>query len=217
MSHASRFARVCADAIEAAGADRVVTLDLHSSQIQGFFKIPVDDLYALGVLCAAIRSLLDTAHADLVVISPDVGFAKKARRYAELLGASLAIGDKERPAHDERAQIFELIGTVTGKTVVLVDDFTLSCGTLVETALKAQERGALRILAAVTHEVFARGSMERLDASPIEQLIITDSVETQPVAFSPKVKVVSAAPLLAEAIRRIHQHESISALFPQKG
>jgi ribose-phosphate pyrophosphokinase len=128
----------------------------------------------------------------------------------------MAIGDKDRPAHDERAQVFELIGDVAGKTALIVDDFTLSCGSLVETARKAQERGATRILAMVTHGVFAPGSMEKLDASPIEQLITTDSVETQPVTFSSKIKVVSVAPLNAEAIRRIHHHESVSMLFPKK-
>ncbi len=211
-------ARVCADAIQSAGADRVVSVDLHSPQIQGFFKIPVDDLYALGPLCDELRSTptLTFTPDQFVVVSPDVGFAKKARRFAERLQASLAIGDKERPTHEERAQLFALIGAVAGKTALIVDDFTLSCGTLVEAAHKLQEKGASRILAAVTHGAFAQGSMEKLDASPIEQLLISDTIETQPVTFSPKVRVVSIAPLLAEAIRRIHQRESISALFPPK-
>src|SRR5689334_20263023 len=112
-------ARVCADAIEAAGADRVVTLDLHASQIQGFFRIPVDDLYATPLLCAAIsRKQL----SNLVVVSPDTGFAKKARRFASMLGTSIAIGDKARAAHDERAEVLEIIGTVKGHTALIVDD-----------------------------------------------------------------------------------------------
>jgi ribose-phosphate pyrophosphokinase len=207
-------ARVCADALEAAGADRIVTLDLHSPQIQGFFHVPTDELQALLVLCDYVRQHIHDP--NLVVVSPDAGFAKRARRYADQLHATMAIGDKDRPAHDERAQVFELIGDVAGKTALIVDDFTLSCGSLAETARKAIERGATRVLAMVTHGVFAPGSMEKLDASPIEQLIITDSVETQPVTLSPKVKVVSVAPLLAEAIRRIHHHESVSMLFPKK-
>ncbi|MBI5877678.1 MAG: ribose-phosphate pyrophosphokinase [Chloroflexi bacterium] len=206
-------ARVCADAIESAGADRVVTLDLHAQQIQGFFKIPVDDLYAVHVLCDDFRARgLD----NVVVVSPDVGFAKRARQYAELLGAGLAIGDKDRPAHDERARVFDLIGDVRGKTALIVDDFTLTCGSLVETAHTLVEHGAVRVVAAVTHGVFAPGSMQRLDASPIEELVITDSIESQPVLFSPKVRVVTVAPLLAEAIRRIHWRRSLSELFPHK-
>ncbi len=204
-------ARVCAEAIEAAGADRVVTLDLHASQLQGFFRIPVDDLYAHSVLCEAIR---DESSGDLVVVSPDAGFAKKARRFASALGASLAIADKERKAHDERAEVLDIIGDVTGRTAVIVDDFTITAGTLVEAAEMLIAKGARRVIAAVSHGVFAEGSMERLEESPIECLIATDSVETQPVRLSPRVRTVTVAPLFAEAIRRIHNRESISVLFP---
>jgi ribose-phosphate pyrophosphokinase len=203
--------RVCADAIEVAGADRVVMLDLHAPQIQGFFRIPVDDLYALPILCGEIvRKQL----ADLVVVSPDVGFAKQARKYASFLGTSIAIGDKQRKSHNERAEVLEIIGEVRGKTALIVDDFTISAGTLADAATKLVERGAKAVYAAVSHGVFSAGSMERLDRSPIERLLITDSIETQPVAFSPKVEVVSVAPLFGEAIRRIHNRESISNLFP---
>jgi ribose-phosphate pyrophosphokinase len=204
-------ARVCADAIDAAGADRVVMLDLHAPQIQGFFRIPVDDLYALPVLCEQIvRKQLP----DLVVVSPDTGFAKQARKYASFLGTSIAIGDKERKAHNERAEVLEIIGDVKGKTALIVDDFTISAGTLVDASAKLIERGAKAVYAAVTHGVFSEGSMERLDGSPIQRLLVTDSIETQPVTFSQKVEVVSIAPLLGEAIRRIHNRESISSLFP---
>ncbi len=204
-------ARVCADAIEAAGADRVVTLDLHAGQLQGFFRIPVDDLYAQNVLCDAIRA---ETSGDLVVVSPDAGFAKKARRFASELGAPLAIADKERKAHDERAEVLGIIGEVADRTAVIVDDFTISAGTLIEASEMLMAKGARRVVAAVSHGVFAKGSMERLDQSPIERLITTDSVETQPVKLSPRVKLVSVAPLFAEAIRRIHNRESISVLFP---
>jgi ribose-phosphate pyrophosphokinase len=204
-------ARVCADAIEVAGADRVVTLDLHAPQIQGFFHIPVDDLYALPVLCAEIaRKQLP----DLVVVSPDTGFTKQAHKYASFLGTGLAIADKQRKAHDERAEILEVIGEVRGKTAVIVDDFTISAGTLANAAEKLIDRGAIAVYAAVSHGVFSPGSMERLDRSPINGLLVTDSIETQPVKLSPKVQVVSVAPLFGEAIRRIHQRESISGLFP---
>src|SRR5438552_749180 len=203
-------ARVCADAIEAAGADRVVTLDLHAPQIQGFFRIPVDDLYALPYLCAAIeRSRLQNP----VVVSPDAGFAKRARRFAHRLDAPLAIADKVREGHRETAELVEIIGEVADRDAVIVDDFTISAGTLAEVAEQLVARGARSVTAAVTHGVFAEGSMERLERSPIERLIVTDSIETQPVELSEKVTVISVAPLFAEAIGRIHRRESISVLF----
>jgi ribose-phosphate pyrophosphokinase len=205
-------ARVCADAIEAAGADRVVTMDLHASQIQGFFHIPVDDLYALPMLCDAIRGW---NLPNPIVVAPDAGFAKKARRYASYLGTSLAIGDKERVAHDEHAEVVEIIGDVRGKTALVVDDFTISAGTLVNVVEKLIERGATSVYAAVTHGVFSTGSMERIAASPLQKLFVTDTVETQPVTLVPKIEVVSVAPLFGEAIRRIHFKESISGLFPK--
>jgi ribose-phosphate pyrophosphokinase len=204
-------ARVCADAIEAAGADRVATLDLHRPQIQGFFRIPVDDLYALPVLC---EEIVRKQWPDLVVVSPDMGFVKQARKYASFLGTSIAIADKQRKAHDERAEILEIIGEVQGKTALIVDDFTISASTLAEAANKLVERGAKSVYAAVSHGVFSEGSMERLDRCPIQCLLVTDSIETQPVTFSQKVEVVSVAPLFGEAIRRIHNRESISTLFP---
>jgi ribose-phosphate pyrophosphokinase len=204
-------ARVCADAIEVAGADRVVTLDLHAPQIQGFFHIPVDDLYALPVLC---EELARKQLPNLIVVSPDTGFVKQARKYASFLGTSIAVADKQRTAHDERAEILEIIGEVRGKNALIVDDFTISTGTLVNAAHKLIERGALAVYAAVSHGVFSEGSMERLEQSPIRNLLVTDSIETQPVVLSSKVQVVSVAPLFGEAIRRIHKRESISVLFP---
>lgn len=204
-------ARVCADAIEVTGADRVVTMDLHAPQIAGFFRIPADDLYGMPVLCEAIRS---SELSDLIVVSPDTGFVKSARRYASELGCSIAIATKERKAHDESAEVLELIGNVEGKTALIVDDFTISAGTLAEAANVLVEKGANSVFAAVTHGVFAEGSMERIQQSAIERLFVTDSIETQPVEFCDKLEVVSVAPLFGEAIRRIHQRESISVLFP---
>lgn len=204
-------ARVCADALESTGADRIVTLDLHSPQIAGFFRIPTDDLYGMPVLCEAIKK---QALSDLIVVSPDTGFVKSARRYATELGCSLAIANKERRGHDERAEVLELIGSVDGKTALIVDDFTISAGTLAEAAKVLMEKGATKVLAAVTHGVFAEGSMERIQESAIERLFVTDSIETQPVELCEKIELVSVAPLFGEAIRRIHQRESISVLFP---
>ncbi len=204
-------ARVCADAIEAAGADRVVTMDLHAPQIQGFFRVPVDDLYALPTLC---RAILQKKLENPIVVSPDAGFAKQARKYARFLGASLAIADKERRSHAEQVDVMEIIGEVDGRTAIIVDDFTLSGGTLAKAAEALVQRGARAVYAAVTHGVFTEGSMQRIDDSPIERLLVTDSVENQPVELSPRVEVVSVAPLFSEAIRRIHNRESLSVLFP---
>jgi ribose-phosphate pyrophosphokinase len=207
-------ARVCADALEVAGVDRVVTMDLHAPQIQGFFKVPVDDLYAQPYLCDGIAALgLDRP----VVVSPDTGFVKKARRFAARLRAPLAIADKERLNHTEEADVVELIGDVEGKDAIIVDDFTVSAGTLADAARLLVERGARTVVAAVTHGVFSEGSMERIDASPIERVVITDTIETQPVTLSERIVVVSVAPLFAEAIRRIHNRESISVLFAEGG
>jgi ribose-phosphate pyrophosphokinase len=203
-------ARVCADAIEAAGADRVVTMDLHAPQIQGFFHLPVDNLYALPIV---VDRILSKGLEDIIVVSPDVGFAKQARRYASRLGTSLAIADKERNAHDEKAVILQIIGNVKGKTAVVVDDFTISGGTLANVSEKLMEQGARAVYAVVTHGVLTEGSVERIDKSPIKQLLITDTVENQPVKFSHKIEVVSVAPLFAEAIKRIHNRESISEMF----
>jgi ribose-phosphate pyrophosphokinase len=203
-------ARVCADAIEAAGADRVVTMDLHAPQVQGFFKVPVDDLYAMPVLCEAIQS---KALSDLVVVSPDAGFAKKARMWANRLDVPLAIADKRRVDHTERAEITELIGSVEGCTALIVDDFTISAGTLAEAAAVLIDKGAASVYAAVTHGLLAGSAIERLNDSPIERLFMTDTVETQPVPLSDRIEVVSVAGLFGEAIRRIANRESISILF----
>lgn len=204
-------ARVCADAIEIAGADRVVTMDLHAPQIQGFFRVPVDNLYGHPALCERFKQFgID----NLVVVSPDTGFADEARQFADYLKTDVAIGDKVRPNHDERAEILNVIGNVEGKNAVIVDDFVISGGTLTKIAAKLKERGARRVFAMVTHGVFTSGSMEALNASPIETLLITDTVEGHPVGLSDKIEVVSVASYFAEAIRRIHHKLSISEMFP---
>jgi ribose-phosphate pyrophosphokinase len=201
---------VCADAIEAAGVDRVVTMDLHAPQLQGFFHVPVDDLYAMPILCDAIAA---KALPDVVVVAPDAGFAKRARAYAQRLGVPYAIAEKERTDHSEAAHVLDLIGDVSGKTALIVDDFTISAGSLVDAARIATDRGAAQVYAMVSHGLLTETSVERLDASPIERLFITDTVETQPVPLPDKVEVISVAALFGEAIRRIHRRESISILF----
>jgi len=204
-------ARVCADAIEAAGVDRVVTMDLHAPQIQGFFRVPVDDLYALPYLVDAVRA---ERLASPVVVAPDAGAAKRARRFARALDAPIAIADKERTGHDERAEVLELVGDVAGRDAVIVDDIVFTGGTLVDAARILTERGARRIVVAVTHGVFSGGS-EALDACPIDVIYSTDTIEARPDPPPAKLRTVSVAPLFAEAIRRIDRRESISSLFEE--
>ncbi len=206
-------ARVCADTIEVAGANRVVTMDMHAPQIQGFFKLPVDDLYALPILCDAIENANLCEAKDLIVVSPDPGFIKKARAFAARLGTNIAIGDKERSAHDENAEILNIIGDVKDKTALIVDDVVLSGGTLVDMAETLLKKGAKEVYAAVTHGAISERSISKLVGSPIKKLFITDTIETQPVEMPEMIEVISVASLFAEAIKRIHNRESISVLF----
>jgi ribose-phosphate pyrophosphokinase len=207
-------ARVCADAIEAAGADRVLTMDLHSPQIQGFFKIPVDHLYAMPVLADYFRR---KEIPDLVVASPDVGFAKQASRFADLMRAPVVIGNKERHGHEEQAEIMSIIGSVEGKNVLIVDDFTISGGTLIEMAKACKELRARDVYASVSHAVFSKGSGEKIARSPIKELVVTDTIchHTEPLPSN--CKVISVAPLFARAILSIHRRESVSRLFEFEG
>jgi ribose-phosphate pyrophosphokinase len=203
-------ARVCADAIQAAGAHRVVTLDLHAPQLQGFFTIPVDDLYALPVLYDTISS---RSLENLVVVAPDAGSVKRARSWATRLRAPTAIADKRRSDHSEVAEIVDLMGSVEGRTALIVDDFVISGETLADCARVLIDRGSTAVYAAVTHGLMAGNSRETLDNSPIVRLFMTDSVETHRGELSDKIEVVSVAGLFGEAIRRIAQRESISVLF----
>jgi len=203
-------ARVCADCLEVTGVDRIITMDLHSPQIQGFFKKPVDHLYGLPIIIKYIKS---KNLENLVVVSPDAGFAKNARKYATALKVPVAIGDKTRENHDERAEVLEIIGNVKGKNVLIVDDFTISCGTLVETARAVKGHGAEKIYACVSHALLGEKALKALENSPIEELIITDTVENTEAFKHPKIKVVSVAPLFAEAVKIIHNKESLSQLF----
>lgn len=210
-------ARVCADAIEAAGADRVITMDLHAAQIQGFFRIPVDNLYGHPTLSETIKhEQID----DLVVISPDTGFADNARRFANYLETSVAIGDKQRSRHDENAEILHVIGDVAGKNAVIVDDFIISGGTLADLARKLLDFGVKDIYAAVSHGVFTGRSVENIEKSPIKKVFVTNTVEGHEehlgsgLRVSEKIQFVDVAPLFGEAIKRIHYRESISAMFP---
>jgi ribose-phosphate pyrophosphokinase len=204
-------ARVVADMIEAAGADRVLTMDLHSPQIQGFFKIPVDHLYALPVLT---EYFLSKDIPNLAIAAPDVGFAKAAARYSLAMNnAPLVIGNKMRKGHDETAEIHEFIGDVAGKNVLIVDDFTISGGTLIEMAHACKQRGAHDVYACVSHGVFSKGSAARMARSPIKELVLTDTIGIRTEPLAPNCKSISVAKVFAEAIWSIHRRESVSRLF----
>lgn len=205
-------ARVCADCLEITGVDRIITMDLHSPQIQGFFKKPVDHLYGMSTLCEYLHSM---NIKDPVVVSPDAGFAKTARNYANLLKAPVAIGDKTRLFHDENAEVLGLIGDVRGKNAIIVDDFTISCGTLIDTARVLKEHGAVKIYACVSHALLGDKGLKALEESPIEKLVITDTVENPKAFAHPKVTVVSVTSLFANAVKIIHNKESLSRLFDE--
>lgn len=206
-------ARVCADCIEVTGADRVITMDLHSPQVQGFFKIPTDHLFSLPLLCEYVKGLDIYDPEELVVVSPDAGFAKTARKFADYLGTSVAIGDKTRTGHDENAHILELIGEVEGKNCMIVDDFTISGGTLVDIANVLKRKGAKHIVACLAHNMLREKGVARIDESPIEMLISTDTVDNPFILASKKMITISAAPLFAESVYRVHERVSVSPLF----
>jgi ribose-phosphate pyrophosphokinase len=202
-------AKLVANLIAVAGADRVLTMDLHSPQIQGFFDIPFDHLYAAPVLMDYLKT---KKLVNLVVVSPDIGSIKMARAFAKRLGAGLALIDKRRPRPDV-SEVVNVIGEVDGSDVVILDDLISTGGTIVTAAEVLKQNGARRILAGCTHPVFARDALERLNAAPIEEIFVTDTVPHAPEKLAPKIRVLSVAELLGEAIRRIHEERSLSSLF----
>ncbi len=203
-------ARVCADALEAAGVDRVVTLDLHAPQIQGFFSVPVDNLMALPILADRI---MEEGFDEFVVVSADAGFAKEAREYASYLQAPVAIANKMRVNHDDSAEVLGVLGSVEGMVAVIVDDFAISCRTLCGSAQELLDMGATAVYAAITHGVFTQAAMDLLEESKITKMFVTDTIETQPAVLSSKIEIVSVDGLLSEAIRRVVEGESLSAMF----
>jgi ribose-phosphate pyrophosphokinase len=202
-------AKLVANLITTAGADRVMTMDLHSAQIQGFFDIPFDHLYAAPVLVDHFTRL---GIQDLVAIAPDIGSVKMARAYAKRLSTGLAVVDKRRPRPDA-VEMMNIIGEVDGKNAVIFDDILSTGSTLVEAARALREAGAREIYAAVTHGVLCGDAIERITKSYVKELVITDSIPHEPSTLPSKIRVLSVAPLLAEAIRRIHDEESLSSLF----
>jgi len=202
-------AKLMANLLTVAGADRILTMDLHAGQIQGFFDIPLDHLYAANVFVEYIEKL---GLKDLVIVSPDVGGIKTARAYAKRLGAGLAIVDKRRIS-PEKAEVMNIMGEVEGRDAVLVDDLTSTGGSLLEAVLALKKNGVKRIYAGVVHGVLSGNAIKNIESSILEELIITNTIPLTEEKKSKKVRVLSVAPLLAEAIKRIHREESISCLF----
>lgn len=202
-------AKLLADLITAAGADRVVTLDLHAGQIQGFFDIPVDNLKAIPIITEYLKG---KNLQDVLVVSPDVGGVVRARDLADRLNCQIAIVDKRRP-RPNMAEVMNIIGEVKGKTAILLDDIIDTGGTIVNAANALMEKGAVEVYACCTHAVFSHPAPEILQASPLKEIVVTDSIHLSPEKLIPKLTVLSVAPLFAEAIRRIFDERPVSKLF----
>ncbi|MGE0679436.1 MAG: ribose-phosphate pyrophosphokinase [Candidatus Binatia bacterium] len=215
-------AKLLADLVTTAGASRVLTAELHAGQIQGFFNIPVDNLFSAPVLLPYLRSRI--GREEVTIVSPDAGGVERARAFAKRLGASLAIIDKRRARFEDEKKIPEkanldvaemrIIGEVEGKIAIVVDDMVDTAGTLTTAAAAISEAGAQTVLACCTHPVLSGPAIERIHASVLEELVVTNSIPLRPEAQAlDKIQVLSLAPLMGEAIRRIHNEESISSLF----
>jgi ribose-phosphate pyrophosphokinase len=204
-------AKLVANLITAAGANRVLTMELHAGQIQGFFDIPLDNLIISPVFVPKMAEL--AKQGELVIVSPDVGGVVRARAFAKRLGVDLAIIDKRRPEAGV-SEVMNIIGEVAGKTCIMVDDIVDSAGTLCNAAVALKEAGAAHIYAFIVHGVLSGGAAARIESSPIEKLIITDSIRpTETVALSKDIESVSVASLLGEAINRVAEERSVSDLF----
>ncbi|HYT93184.1 MAG TPA: ribose-phosphate pyrophosphokinase [Gemmataceae bacterium] len=205
-------AKLVADLISAAGADRVLSLDLHAAQLQGFFDIPVDHLHAAPVIVDYIRSL-QIPERDLVVLSPDEGSIKRALSFQKRLGGAIAIVDKRRTSGSETKQANLIGSTLQDKIAVIFDDMISTAGSVVGAANIARYHGAREVYACATHAVLVGPAMERLRDAFLKQIVVTDSIPLTPEKHLPRIKILSVAPLLADAIKRIHFNESVSKLF----
>ncbi|MFB6261313.1 MAG: ribose-phosphate pyrophosphokinase, partial [Thiohalorhabdaceae bacterium] len=204
-------AKLVADVITTAGADRVLTMDLHADQIQGFFDMPVDNVYASPVLLGELARL---ELENLVVVSPDVGGVVRARALAKRMDAELAIIDKRRPRPNE-AQVMHIIGDVEDRNCVIVDDMVDTANTLCRAATALKEKGARSVMAAVTHPVLSGEAMDNIESSGLDTMLVTDTIPlNHKAANSTKIRVLSVSELLAEAIRRVNNEDSVSSLFP---
>ncbi|MFH0964945.1 MAG: ribose-phosphate pyrophosphokinase [Planctomycetota bacterium] len=204
-------AKLVANLITIAGANRVLTLDLHAEPIQGFFDIPVDHLTGAPVLC---RYYGERNLGDLVIVSPDVGSIKTARDFSKRLGCPLAIVDKRRVS-PQAAEVRNIIGDVKGRAALMTDDMITTAGTLSEAAVVLREHGAKEVYAAATHPVFCKGAVERLAAAKLAEACVLDTIPMPPRAENPKITVLECASLLGEAIKRIHYNQSVSSMFKE--
>ncbi len=204
-------AKLVANLLEAAGTDRILTMDLHAGQIQGFFDIPLDHLFAVNTV---VDYFTKKKIKNLVVASPDVGGIKMARAYAKRLNANLAVVDKRR-VDDRHTETMNILGDVKGKNIVIVDDLVATASSMCEAASALKKAGGLKIFAAVSHPILSGPALERIRKSPIEEFIVSDSIPLDASKRIPIFKVLTVAPLLGEAIRRIHDEESVSSLFGQ--
>jgi ribose-phosphate pyrophosphokinase len=202
-------ARLVADMITVAGADRVLTMDLHQGQIQGFFNIPVDELTAVHLLS---NHFIRKGLSDLVVVT-DLGFAKRARTFAELVNAPLAIVEKRRVGNLDQAEVLNVIGDVRGRRAIVVDDEIDTGGTLIEIVRALEREGVTEIYATATHAVLSDPAIERIRSSSLREVVLTDSIPVSASRLDPLITQLSVAPLIGEAIRRIHRGESVGALF----
>ena len=206
-------AKLTANLIVTAGADRVLGVDFHQHQIQGFFDIPVDHLYAMPVLT---RYFIDKGLKDLVVVAPDVGSAKMARGFARRLSGSFAIIDKRRPAPNQ-SEVLNVVGDVGGRDCLITDDMIDTAGTITSAVYALKDRGAASVYACATHALLSGEAPQRLDRAPLTQLVVTNTIPVPRVRSFPALKVLSVAPLLARAIQYIHSNESVSSLFDVPG
>jgi len=205
-------AKLVANLITTARADRVLTIDLHAGQIQGFFDIPLDNLYAINTF---VDYFEDKKIKDTVVVSPDVGGIKMARAYAKRLGADLAIVDKRR-INDTDTEVMHILGEVEGKNAIIVDDIIATAGSLAEAVTALKKQGAKEVYAAITHPILSGPAIERIRKSDIKELVVTNTIMVDKKKQIPKIKVLSVAGLIGEAIMRIHKEESISSLFDEE-
>lgn len=205
-------ARLVADLIQTAGADRVLTMDLHSAQIQGFFTMPVDHMLGNPLLVKYYQEKVGYEKDSYVVVSPDIGSVKRTRQFAEYIDVPMAIIDKRRP-EDNVSEVMHIIGEVNGKNVILVDDMIDTAGTICNAANALKERGAKRVFACCTHPVLSGPAIERIQASAIEELVVLDTIALEDCKKIDKIKQLTVADILADAIYRIHHNASVSKLF----
>lgn len=205
-------AKLVADLIEAAGADRVIAIDLHAAQIQGYFDVPLDHFAAGPILADYFEDMVKEPGEEFVVVSPDLGGVTRARKLADILDTPIAIIEKNRPRPNE-SEVMNIIGKVKGKNCIIIDDMIDTAGTITNAADALVERGAKDVYICATHGLFSRNAIERIENSKAKACVVTDTIHLNPEKISPKIKVMTVSHLISEAIRRINTNQSVSGLF----